>query len=69
MYVDEVSFDNLPEPSDAEGDMLDMAFHPQPNSRLGCLVQLTKEHDKTLSVEMPTATRNMAVDGYVATPH
>lgn len=31
--------------TDAELDMLDQAFHVQPNSRLGCQIKLTNEID------------------------
>jgi ferredoxin len=33
----------LPEQSDAELDMLDQAFFVNPNSRLGCQIQLTDD--------------------------
>jgi ferredoxin-2, mitochondrial len=33
----------LDEPSDAELDMLDQAFHVRPNSRLGCQIRVTHE--------------------------
>ena len=35
----------LPEQSDAELDMLDQAFFVQPNSRLGCQIQLDDSID------------------------
>ena len=35
----------LPEQSDAELDMLDQAFFVENNSRLGCQIYLTPEHD------------------------
>lgn len=34
---------DLGEPSDAELDMLDQAFHVEDNSRLGCQIPITKE--------------------------
>ena len=40
---DEDLFDELPEPSEDEDDMLDMAFGLTPTSRLGCQIILTKE--------------------------
>jgi len=55
-------YDKLPEPSDDENDMLDMAFGLTDTSRLGCQVQLTKELDG-MSATLPSATRNMFVDG------
>ena len=68
VYLKEEDYDKFEEPSDEENDMLDLAFYPQATSRLGCQIKLTKAVDG-LEVELPKATRNMAVDGYVATPH
>jgi hypothetical protein len=49
--------------------MLDQAYMPTPLSRLGCQIKFRKGvHDGT-NVQLPKATRNMAVDGHVATPH
>lgn len=83
-------YDKLPEPTDEENDMLDLAFgltethvfssihriafnesHPCnccSRSRLGCQIKLTKELDG-MEVQLPAATRNMAVDGYKPKPH
>ena len=36
----------LNEPSDAEEDMLDQAFFVEENSRLGCQIYLSEEHDQ-----------------------
>ncbi|KIK70340.1 hypothetical protein GYMLUDRAFT_148724, partial [Collybiopsis luxurians FD-317 M1] len=55
-------YDLLPEPEDDENDMLDMAFGLTDTSRLGCQVKLTKELDG-LTATLPSATRNMFVDG------
>jgi ferredoxin-2, mitochondrial len=55
-------YDLLPEPSDDENDMLDMAFGLTDTSRLGCQVHLTKELDG-MDATLPSATRNMFVDG------
>ena len=55
-------YDILPEPEDDENDMLDMAFGLTDTSRLGCQVQVTKELDG-MTVTLPSATRNMFVDG------
>lgn len=35
----------LPEPSDAEEDMLDQAFFVEDNSRLGCQIKIREEID------------------------
>jgi ferredoxin len=61
-------YDNLPEPSEDEEDMLDMAFGLTETSRLGCQITVTKEMDG-VELEMPRATRNFYVDGHVAKPH
>lgn len=58
----------FPEATDQEEDMIDQAFMPTPTSRLGCQLKLERKHDG-LILELPKATRNMAVDGHVAKPH
>ncbi|KAH0581149.1 hypothetical protein H2248_012275 [Termitomyces sp. 'cryptogamus'] len=55
-------YDRLPEPDDEENDMLDMAFGLTDTSRLGCQVILKRELDG-MSATLPSATRNMFVDG------
>ncbi|TCD69758.1 mitochondrial matrix iron-sulfur protein [Steccherinum ochraceum] len=61
-------YDLLPEPEDDENDMLDMAFGLTDTSRLGCQVQLTRELDGMVAT-LPSATRNMFVDGKKPTHH
>ncbi|CCL98736.1 uncharacterized protein FIBRA_00741 [Fibroporia radiculosa] len=61
-------YDLLPEPEDDENDMLDMAFGLTDTSRLGCQVKITRELDE-MSVTLPSATRNMFVDGKKPTHH
>lgn len=61
-------YERLPEPTDEENDMLDLAFGLVETSRLGCQVRLKPELDG-ISVTIPSATRNMAVDGYKPKPH
>jgi ferredoxin len=61
-------YDNLPSASEDEEDMLDQAFGLTPTSRLGCQVVLTSEMDG-LTVRLPKATRNFAVDGHFNKPH
>jgi ferredoxin-2, mitochondrial len=51
-------YDKIPEPSDDENDMLDLAFGLMETSRLRCQVQMSKELDG-LTVRLPTATRNL----------
>ena len=54
-------FDRLAEPTEAEEDMLDLAFGLTHTSRLGCQIVMTEELDG-LTVTLPAATRNMMVD-------
>jgi ferredoxin len=61
-------YDFLPEPEDDENDMLDMAFGLSETSRLGCQVRLTRELDG-MTATLPSATRNMFVDGEVSLCH
>jgi ferredoxin len=61
-------FDELPEASEDEEDMLDMAFGLTETSRLGCQIIVDKSMDG-ITVEMPKATRNFYVDGHVPQPH
>jgi len=68
VIVDSEFYVKLPEAVDEENDMLDLAFGLTDTSRLGCQVKLTKELDG-MRVRLPSATRNMAVDGYKPKPH
>jgi len=54
------AYDNLPEPSEDEEDMLDQAFGLTATSRLGCQVKLTEEFNNMI-VKLPKATRNFYV--------
>jgi ferredoxin len=51
-------YDKIPEPSDDENDMLDLAFGLTETSRLGCQVEMSKELDG-LVVKLPSMTRNL----------
>jgi ferredoxin-2, mitochondrial len=51
-------FDRIPEASDDENDMLDLAFGLTETSRLGCQVEMSKDLDG-LVVKLPQATRNL----------
>ena len=61
-------FDSLPEPSEDEEDMLDMAFGLEETSRLGCQI-IVKEEMDGVTLKMPSATRNFYVDGHRPVPH
>jgi ferredoxin len=64
---DEV-YDALPEPVPDEEDMLDSAYGLTPTSRLGCQVKVTGEMTG-MRVKLPSATRNLYVDGHKPKPH
>lgn len=68
VILDQESYDKLPEPSDEENDMLDLAFGLTETSRLGCQVKATKELSG-MKARIPSATRNIAVDGFKPKPH
>ena len=53
VYVDEKWINKLPKAESAEEDMLDVAFEPNKNSRLGCQITVTDELDG-LVVKMPS---------------
>jgi ferredoxin, 2Fe-2S len=58
VIVDEDYYERLPEPSEDEDDMLDLAFALTHTSRLGCQIIVTEELDG-LTVTLPPATRNV----------
>jgi len=61
VVVDQEWYDVLEPASEDEEDMLDLAFGLTHTSRLGCQIKMTEELDG-LTVSLPGATRNMAVD-------
>ncbi len=50
--------ERLPEPSEEEEDMLDLAFGLTATSRLGCQIRMTEDLDG-LTVTLPAGTNNM----------
>ena len=54
---DKSYFDKLPEPSEEELDMLDLAFDLSDNSRLGCQI-ITKLELDNMELLIPDGTRN-----------
>ena len=58
VVVESEWFDLLPEATEDEEDMLDLAFGLTKTSRLGCQIIITEELDG-LMVRLPAATRNM----------
>ncbi|MBM3510803.1 MAG: 2Fe-2S iron-sulfur cluster binding domain-containing protein [Alphaproteobacteria bacterium] len=60
VIVDPAFYGKLPEASEDEEDMLDLAFGLTHTSRLGCQIIVTDALDG-LKVKLPAATRNMQV--------
>lgn len=58
VIVESEWFDLLPDATEDEEDMLDLAFGLTKTSRLGCQIKVTPELDG-LTVSLPAATRNM----------
>ncbi|KAM0687137.1 mitochondrial matrix iron-sulfur protein [Conglomerata obtusa] len=68
VVLDKKLYQKLNEPSDREYDMLDLAYGQTPTSRLGCQIKVD-ERLRNAIFRIPTATRNMAVDGFKPKPH
>jgi len=51
-------FNKVGEPCEAEQDMLDLAYFPQPHSRLGCQIVITKDMEGLL-VQIPASANNL----------
>ena len=58
VIVDKADFDRLPEASEMEEDMLDLAAGARRTSRLSCQIVLTDALDG-LTVHIPSESRNM----------
>ena len=61
VVVEREFFDSLPEPSEEEEDMLDLAFGLTHTSRLGCQI-IIDDKLEGMKVKIPTGTRNMSVE-------
>ena len=61
VIVDEAFYGKLPQATDDEEDMLDLAFGLTHTSRLGCQIMMNDSLEG-LKVSVPSATRNMQVD-------
>lgn len=68
VYVNDDYLDKLPEATEKEDDLLDMAPFLKENSRLGCQILLTKDLNG-IELTLPSATRNFYVDGHKPKPH
>ena len=60
IIVEKEFFEKLPEPSEEEEDMLDLAWGLTHTSRLGCQIIINDGLDG-MKVTVPTGTRNMSV--------
>jgi 2Fe-2S ferredoxin len=60
VILEENIYNTIEEPSEAEEDMLDLAFGLTHTSRLGCQIILTKELDG-IRIKLPSATRNISI--------
>ncbi|XP_046909980.2 adrenodoxin-like protein 1, mitochondrial Ferredoxin 1 [Dermatophagoides farinae] len=68
VYVRDDYFDKIPEASEEEEDLLDMAPFLKSNSRLSCQIILKKDL-QDIQVTLPPATRNFYVDGKKPSHH
>lgn len=57
IIVDDAHFAALPDPSDEEEDLLDLASGVRPTSRLGCQVTISAETDGMV-ITLPATTNN-----------
>ena len=60
IIVEKEFFENLPDPSEEEEDMLDLAWGLTHTSRLGCQIIVDDSLDG-IKVKIPNGTRNMSV--------
>ena len=69
-YIDssDEHWDLLPEATEKEEDLLDMAPFLDVNSRLGCQIILAQELNGIV-LRLPRATKNFYVDGHKPQPH
>jgi ferredoxin len=60
IILEENIYNTIEQPTEAEEDMLDLAFGLTHTSRLGCQIILTKELDG-IRIKLPSATRNISI--------
>mmetsp|Transcript_3094 Transcript_3094/g.4427 ORF Transcript_3094/g.4427 Transcript_3094/m.4427 type:complete len:211 (+) Transcript_3094:158-790(+) len=58
VYVDEEAFKVLGPPSEEEMDMVDLAYEPKDNSRLGCQIVLEPKLNNMLKITIPDQSNN-----------
>jgi 2Fe-2S ferredoxin len=61
IIVEKGFFEKLPEPSEEEEDMLDLAFGLTHTSRLGCQI-IIDDKLEGMKVKIPSGTRNISVE-------
>ena len=61
IILEKKNFDQLPEPSEEEEDMLDLAWGLTHTSRLGCQIIIDDSHEG-MKIKVPSGTRNMSID-------
>ena len=57
VYLEESAFDQLPQPTEEEDDLLDLAWGVRPTSRLGCQITITADLDGIV-LTLPATTNN-----------
>ncbi len=60
IIVSDEDFERLPDPTEDEEDMLDLAYGLTRTSRLGCQIEITEELDD-LVVTLPGGSNNMMI--------
>jgi len=60
IILEENIYNTIEQPTEAEEDMLDLAFGLTHTSRLGCQIILTKELDG-MKIKVPSTTRNISI--------
>ena len=58
VILDPESYKKLDPPSEAELDMLDLAFEPTETSRLGCQIEMEEQLDG-MTITIPSGTNNL----------
>uniref|UniRef100_A0A7S3LTJ4 2Fe-2S ferredoxin-type domain-containing protein n=1 Tax=Palpitomonas bilix TaxID=652834 RepID=A0A7S3LTJ4_9EUKA len=57
LYVEEGRFNEIPEPSDEENDMLDLAWGLKDTSRLGCQIEVERSY-AGMNLTLPDGVNN-----------
>jgi len=57
VYLENSTFEQLPEPTEEEDDLLDLAWGVRPTSRLGCQITITADLDGIV-LTLPATTNN-----------